>query len=310
MSLSADKFTSTAAENILLAVLAGIGIHFVFLGVNTTLLSIPGFELEEKEYKAVLLMASQKTLPVAVTVISFLPDSAGEQGLMVIPCIISHMSQIFIGAYIVSEWNEASKDLEEGRGSARDVGLPVSGGMSQALGRESHLESGPGYETAAYGGIHDINKKKRSEKKKRARVSFAEESNDIFEDSSTCSFEITRSVTQRHMHDKIDVEMTDQPNEKCVALESSQENAQLVALESPPQMRPSPMRPSPERLPDSPDISCADAEAAPCPPLGEAIIIGESRQDGEVGPRPGARQAPASPRARGGSGVGATMPGV
>lgn len=59
--------------------------------------------LGRREFKAVLLMSSQKTLPVSVTVISFL-GALGEEGLMTIPCIVGHMSQLFIDAYISSRW--------------------------------------------------------------------------------------------------------------------------------------------------------------------------------------------------------------
>lgn len=50
-------------------------------------------------------MSSQKTLPVSVVVIGFL-DAIGEEGLMTVPCIIAHMSQLFIDAYIASKWAE------------------------------------------------------------------------------------------------------------------------------------------------------------------------------------------------------------
>ena len=38
------------------------------------------------ERKAVIILASQKTLPVAVTVISYLPDDTWQLGILVIPC--------------------------------------------------------------------------------------------------------------------------------------------------------------------------------------------------------------------------------
>jgi len=128
LSLSADKFKDIAIGHIFLALVAGVVIHCVFLLLNAALLSIPIFELDLREYRAVMIMASQKTLPVAVTVIGFLPDSAGEQGLMVIPCIISHMSQIFMDAYIVSVWI-SSDDTEKAAlspplESAKDKAFP------------------------------------------------------------------------------------------------------------------------------------------------------------------------------------------
>lgn len=60
-------------------------------------------KLERREFKAVVLMTSQKTLPVSVTVIGFL-GAVGAEGLMTIPCIIGHMSQLFMDAYIASRW--------------------------------------------------------------------------------------------------------------------------------------------------------------------------------------------------------------
>lgn len=72
-----------------------------YLCVNYTLCTM--LRLERREFKAAVLMSSQKTLPVSVTVISFL-GSLGQEGLMTLPCIVGHMSQLFIDAYISSRW--------------------------------------------------------------------------------------------------------------------------------------------------------------------------------------------------------------
>ena len=63
-----------SALNICVIVLAGIGLHVVLLAANWTA-TTPVLRLPEKERRAVLLMASQKTLPVAVTVISYLDEA-------------------------------------------------------------------------------------------------------------------------------------------------------------------------------------------------------------------------------------------
>eukprot|EP00958_Prasinococcus_capsulatus_P013046 scaffold1318_cov388-Prasinococcus_capsulatus_cf.AAC.67 len=56
-------------------------------------------------YKAVLLVTSQKTLPVAITVISFLdPDEVGSPGLVSIPPILCHLTQIVIDSVIVARY--------------------------------------------------------------------------------------------------------------------------------------------------------------------------------------------------------------
>ena len=50
--------------NIFIIVVAGIVLHLVFLAFNWTM-TTPVLRLSEKERRAVLLMTSQKTLPVA-----------------------------------------------------------------------------------------------------------------------------------------------------------------------------------------------------------------------------------------------------
>lgn len=60
-------------------------------------------KLKRREFKAVVLMSSQKTLPVSVIVIGYL-GNLGRMGVMTIPCIVAYMSQLFIDSYIASRW--------------------------------------------------------------------------------------------------------------------------------------------------------------------------------------------------------------
>ena len=41
-------------------------------------------------------MASQKSFPVAATIISFLPDEVGDPGLMLIACILCQQTQLVL----------------------------------------------------------------------------------------------------------------------------------------------------------------------------------------------------------------------
>ena len=45
-------------------------------------------------------MSSQKSAPVAVTVLSYLTSDAVQQGLFAIPAIVGQVAQIFIGAVL------------------------------------------------------------------------------------------------------------------------------------------------------------------------------------------------------------------
>jgi len=83
-------------------------------------------------------MVSQKSSPVAITVISYITDNMAQKGLFVTPCIIGQLSQIFIGsllaryfAHLVEKYEKpvlpVGKEEEEeegGRGSGGPV-LPV-----------------------------------------------------------------------------------------------------------------------------------------------------------------------------------------
>mmetsp|Transcript_27291 Transcript_27291/g.68726 ORF Transcript_27291/g.68726 Transcript_27291/m.68726 type:complete len:439 (+) Transcript_27291:338-1654(+) len=100
VSAGQEAIVSQAATTLLLVVALGIALHLVFLLLNGA--AVWGLRLRAPERKTVHLLTSQKTLPVAVTVLSFLPPSLGTPGLMTIPCIIGHLSQLFIDAFLVS----------------------------------------------------------------------------------------------------------------------------------------------------------------------------------------------------------------
>lgn len=78
-----------------------------YLGANYLLCSMLG--LEHRELEAVMLVASEKSLPVSVTVVSFL-GTLGEEGLMIIPCVMGHLSQLLIDSQIASWWANHQKD--------------------------------------------------------------------------------------------------------------------------------------------------------------------------------------------------------
>ena len=171
------KFKEQSFGNIVAAFFAGIGIHCIFLALNATILAFPCFKLPLREYRAVMIMASQKTLPVAVTVIGFLPESAGEQGLMVIPCIISHMSQIFMDAAIVSKWADDTEKAEAAGQQQEDTELSPKGGSSGLEMNIADLEAGSSGEAAAAKGVltTSLNRAEPGKLKNRKKsVKFAE----------------------------------------------------------------------------------------------------------------------------------------
>lgn len=104
-SQSSDRLAAVAAGELLILIAAGLVIHVLYLILNGTATRLFGFALPLR--KAVILMASQKTLPVALTVLALIPDEAlspQTKGLVAIPCITSHLGQIFVDAFLATRW--------------------------------------------------------------------------------------------------------------------------------------------------------------------------------------------------------------
>lgn len=113
ISRSQSTIVEQSAGRLFSMIIAGIMLHCVYLALNGAATQV--LRLPWNERKAVWLLTSQKTLPVAITVLSYLPEEdVGEHGLIAIPCIIGHLSQLFMDAYICSKWGEmADKEIAE-----------------------------------------------------------------------------------------------------------------------------------------------------------------------------------------------------
>ena len=104
-SESSERLVQVETASLLVVVASGLAIHAIYLGFNGGVAAL--LRLEAAARKAVVLMSSQKTLPVAMTVLAFLPDSAVSpelKGLIAIPCITFHLGQIFMDAFIATRW--------------------------------------------------------------------------------------------------------------------------------------------------------------------------------------------------------------
>ncbi|CAK9141693.1 unnamed protein product [Ilex paraguariensis] len=66
---------------------------------------------------ALLLVASQKTLPVMVAVVEQLGGALGESGLLVLPCVAAHLNQIIMDSFLVSFWFQKEHSLKIAKGA-------------------------------------------------------------------------------------------------------------------------------------------------------------------------------------------------
>ena len=109
-SQSSDRLAQIDLVSIIVLFAAGLAIHGVYLVLNDGASRV--LQLVPEVRKAVVLMASQKTLPVAMTVVALMPDGALDgyaKGLIVIPCITFHLGQIIGDAVLASRWGSRDK---------------------------------------------------------------------------------------------------------------------------------------------------------------------------------------------------------
>lgn len=82
LSGARDTLLQQAFTSVIIVIALSSGLHLVMLAFNAVMVSRYVLRLPFREAVAVLIMSSQKSAPVAVTVISYLTPSLTQQGLM------------------------------------------------------------------------------------------------------------------------------------------------------------------------------------------------------------------------------------
>mmetsp|Transcript_46650 Transcript_46650/g.146254 ORF Transcript_46650/g.146254 Transcript_46650/m.146254 type:complete len:376 (-) Transcript_46650:80-1207(-) len=126
-------FQKASVFDMLVVLLWTSFIHILFLILNYGLSVL--LKLEVPFQKAVVLVGSSKTLPMALTVLTFLPPDAGQDGLVAIPCIIGHMGQIVIDGFVSSAWAAHTKDSQASK--TNQISLPSSPPHEPAVKEEA-----------------------------------------------------------------------------------------------------------------------------------------------------------------------------
>jgi sodium/bile acid cotransporter 7 len=122
MSQSSARLHDIPARSFFLLLALGVGLHLLLFGANFFATRyVP--HLAQPERKAVVINSAQKTVNTAVSVILALPAGAGDAGLIVLPCIISHFAQTVIDAVLVSLWvrSEAADAAKSGAAAVASV---------------------------------------------------------------------------------------------------------------------------------------------------------------------------------------------
>ncbi|KAJ0973411.1 hypothetical protein J5N97_021370 [Dioscorea zingiberensis] len=97
-----------------IAISLGALLHLALLAMNTlavwSLSVVSGSSqsvfAKKENARAVIIVASQKTLPVMVAVVEQLRGALGQSGLLILPCVASHIIQIIIDSFLVNMWTQ------------------------------------------------------------------------------------------------------------------------------------------------------------------------------------------------------------
>ena len=104
VSQASDKNASSGVSaGSIFAVLGwGLTMHILFIVI--ILLPCLPLKLEKPVLKSVVIMASQKSMAVAVTVAGYLPFTHAQQGVISIPMIIIHLGILVSDSFWASCW--------------------------------------------------------------------------------------------------------------------------------------------------------------------------------------------------------------
>ncbi|XP_072969952.1 probable sodium/metabolite cotransporter BASS4, chloroplastic [Typha angustifolia] len=121
VSRSRSLLLTVKPEVFAVAITLGILLHLILLLLNT--IAVRSLSLvaggnqsvfaKKENARAVILVASQKTLPVMVAVVEQLGGALGESGLLVLPAVASHINQIIIDSFIVNWWRQKDQQPDK-----------------------------------------------------------------------------------------------------------------------------------------------------------------------------------------------------
>lgn len=102
-STAQAEIVATATSDLAACVALAAGIHLVYRIVGYAVATAAN--LAPREWVTIVLMCSQKSLPVCVSVLSALPSSLkAKGGLLIVPCIMAHAAQLVIDSMLAVRW--------------------------------------------------------------------------------------------------------------------------------------------------------------------------------------------------------------
>ncbi|XP_031555753.1 probable sodium/metabolite cotransporter BASS4, chloroplastic isoform X1 [Actinia tenebrosa] len=109
----------------------GLFLHLVFMGLILAVSLL--LCIEKPAVKCLVILASQKSLTVAVTVVALLPFTGAEQGIMALPMIIIHLGILVLDSVIVTIWHNWEMKRKIIRETSGEVIMKSSDESDQCL---------------------------------------------------------------------------------------------------------------------------------------------------------------------------------
>lgn len=87
------------------------GVHLIYRIIGYTVATVA--QLPPREWVTIVLMCSQKSLPVCVSVLAALPSELQHlTGLYILPCIMAHAAQLIIDSILAVRWEVQNENVK------------------------------------------------------------------------------------------------------------------------------------------------------------------------------------------------------
>lgn len=125
ISKAQPDLADAAPKDLALCLTLAASVHLIYRLMGY--LAANAAELPPKDWVTIVLMCSQKSLPVCVSVMAALPAALrSSSGLFIIPCIMAHAAQLIIDSILAVRWEVQADGLFKDRSmSAREPLEPL-----------------------------------------------------------------------------------------------------------------------------------------------------------------------------------------
>ena len=126
-SSAVGSFSNVPISSMFACIAWALAMHILYGVINLAASLL--LRLDKPALKAIVVLASQKSLTVAVTVLAFLPFSASQLGLIALPIVLIHLVILVLDSIIVARWY-----IWDQRKKARVLGDQCNGDVPQCNG--------------------------------------------------------------------------------------------------------------------------------------------------------------------------------